>query len=74
MSDLLQTMFEAAQMAYPDEIRGGTSRWQLVDGYEVSGYNPTHKGKLVLQEKRKGCRTPFRHWGFSLMIKDLSND
>ncbi len=40
-----------------------TKVFRLVDAQSLSN-NPSHHGKLVMQERRRGCKQPFNHWGF----------
>lgn len=39
------------------------SVFRLKDAFSIS-QNPAHQGKYVMQERRRGCREPFNHWGF----------
>lgn len=39
------------------------SVFRFKDAYSIS-QNPDHQGKYVMQERRRGCREPFNHWGF----------
>ena len=58
----MKTPFDLARMAYPEWVEVGKSWWRLVDGGLVSGMSE-HKGKLILQEDREGCKHLFNHWG-----------
>lgn len=69
----LDEAFALAKRHFPNTVYYSKSRWRLVEGMEVSGISD-HQGKLVLQEKRPGCKSPFHHWGFYVMVKDLNND
>lgn len=66
----MRDCFLRAVVAYPKSVKANQSRWQLIDGEELSGM-VEHRGKLILQEKRQGCRTPFNHWGYFARADDI---
>lgn len=47
----------------PLEFGVNNSVFRFKDAFALSG-NPQHQGKYVMQERRRGCRLPFNHWGF----------
>ena len=63
--NVLLTLLANRQTPEYGVLRDGElySVFRLKDAYSLS-QNPEHQGKYVMQERRRGCREPFNHWGF----------